>query len=174
MVQTACFYHELAAVPLVFRHIKARAVRRGFLYGLTAHTPDSVGRLHARENHYSKRPTLPLTRETYGHIWPCSARGLPCRARCRARGALLPHLFTLTRRRYVFCGTFRPRGFWPARPIFSDGAFPCGVRKFLPKHLSKGRFSGPSNCTAAGRYNNLVPAWRGFCRESGGALKSVK
>src|SRR5256885_7952231 len=28
--------------------------------------------------------------------WPCSDRGLPCRACCQARGGLLPHLFTLT------------------------------------------------------------------------------
>ena len=32
-------------------------------------------------------------------IWSCSAWGLPCRPRCRGRGALLPHLFTLTGRR---------------------------------------------------------------------------
>jgi len=29
-------------------------------------------------------------------IWPCSRWGLPCRPRCRVRGALLPHPFTLT------------------------------------------------------------------------------
>ena len=29
-------------------------------------------------------------------IWPCSRRGLPCRVCCQPRGALLPHLFTLT------------------------------------------------------------------------------
>ena len=29
-------------------------------------------------------------------IWPCSRWGLPCHARCRPRGALLPHHFTLT------------------------------------------------------------------------------
>jgi hypothetical protein len=32
-------------------------------------------------------------------IWPCSARGLPCPDRRRSSGGLLPHLFTLTRRR---------------------------------------------------------------------------
>ena len=31
-------------------------------------------------------------------IRSCSRCGLPCRFRCRTRGALLPHLFTLTRR----------------------------------------------------------------------------
>ena len=29
-------------------------------------------------------------------IWSCSRWGLPCRFRCRPRGALLPHPFTLT------------------------------------------------------------------------------
>jgi hypothetical protein len=29
-------------------------------------------------------------------IWSCSRWGLPCRSRYRSRGALLPHLFTLT------------------------------------------------------------------------------
>src|SRR6266540_1169306 len=29
-------------------------------------------------------------------IWPCSDRGLPCRACCQTRGGLLPHRFTLT------------------------------------------------------------------------------
>ena len=29
-------------------------------------------------------------------IWSCSRWGLPCRRRCRNRGALLPHRFTLT------------------------------------------------------------------------------
>jgi len=63
-------------------------------------------------------------------IWSCSVRGLACHSRCRERGALLPHLFTLTRRRpprlavaaiaggrYVFCATFRrvaPPGCYPA------------------------------------------------------------
>ena len=31
-------------------------------------------------------------------IWSCSGWGLPCRRRCRSRGALLPHLFTLAGR----------------------------------------------------------------------------
>jgi len=56
-------------------------------------------------------------------IRSCSRWGLPCRLRCRKRGALLPHHFTLAvpwcpmRRRYVFCGTFpgvAPAGGWPA------------------------------------------------------------
>ena len=44
-------------------------------------------------------------------IWSCSRWGLPCHPRCRGRGALLPHPFTLTLGpeplwRFAFCGTF--------------------------------------------------------------------
>jgi hypothetical protein len=42
-------------------------------------------------------------------IWSCSRWGLPCHACYQARGALLPHHFTLTdenQGRYIFCGTF--------------------------------------------------------------------
>ena len=68
----------------------------------------------------------------------CSRCGLPCRRRYRRRGALLPHLFTLTRRprrddgRFVLCGTFpgvAPAGRYPAPYV--DGA-----RTFLPGGLS--------------------------------------
>src|SRR5881392_486872 len=56
--------------------------------------------------------------------WPCSDRGLPCRACCQARGGLLPHLFTLTlwrKGRSVFCGPFRrlaaPRRYLAVCPL---------------------------------------------------------
>src|SRR2546425_5418608 len=41
--------------------------------------------------------------------WPCSDWGLPCRVRCRPRGGLLPHRFTLPldKGRSVFCGPIR-------------------------------------------------------------------
>ncbi len=60
----------------------------------------------------------------------CSRRGLPCRACCQPRGALLPHPFTLTRAkrgRFAFCGTVpgvAPAGHYPA-PCFR------GARTFL-------------------------------------------
>ncbi len=71
-------------------------------------------------------------------IWSCSVWGLPCPAHYCGGGALLPHLFTLTRAlrpgRYVFCGTFRrtippieARG--PSRTL--SGTLLCGVRTFL-------------------------------------------
>ena len=36
-----------------------------------------------------------LPRKAAAPIWSCSRWGLPCRPRCRGRGALLPHPFTL-------------------------------------------------------------------------------
>ncbi len=92
-------------------------------------------------------PTWPrgviVRRRTFHFAVPirfCSRCGLPCRLRCRIRGALLPHLFTLTSRRsfrgeggrFVLCGTFpgvAPAGRYPAPYV--DGA-----RTFLPGHLS--------------------------------------
>ena len=81
--------------------------------------------------------------------WSCSRWGLPCRRRCRRRGALLPHPFTLTRRpaeadpggRSALCGTFpgvAPAGCYPA---------PCsrGARTFLPRLT--GGSGHPAVCT---------------------------
>ena len=73
-------------------------------------------------------------------IRSCSRWGLPCRFRCRSRGALLPHLFTLAplrsfrsfAGRFVLCGTFpgvAPAGCYPAPYV--DGA-----RTFLSQGLS--------------------------------------
>ena len=76
---------------------------------------------------------------SFSPIWSCSAWGLPCRTNCSARGALLPHLFTLTagraakrnQRRYIFCGTFRETRLSESpRPL--AGMLPCGDRTFLP------------------------------------------
>lgn len=77
-------------------------------------------------------------------IWSCSVWGLPClRHYCRS-GALLPHLFTLTRRgeRYIFCGTGRPRALKPASRTLS-GTLPCGVRTFLSRSFRKPRQRPP-------------------------------
>src|SRR5271168_538026 len=87
------------------------------------------------------RPAAPaLPTPPAAPTWSCSRWGLPCHRRCRRRGALLPHHFTLAFPshpkkgielgfwRYVFCGTFprvAPAGRYPA---------PClrGARTFLP------------------------------------------
>jgi hypothetical protein len=92
----------------------------------------------------------------------CSRCGLPCRFRCRIRGALLPHLFTLAcplpipppqagegvgwGRRFDLCGTFpgvAPAGRYPAPYV--DGA-----RTFLSRSLSTiaGAAVRPTDVTA--------------------------
>src|SRR5580698_1917768 len=42
----------------------------------------------------ARKPALPVARRA-APIWSCSRWGLPCRFRCRSRGGLLPHRFTL-------------------------------------------------------------------------------
>ena len=75
--------------------------------------PGSVSRVAAGDDHSSGtpvtgrlvQPTRAATRKRVclartsraAPIWSCSRWGLPCRSRCRLRGALLPHPFTLTR-----------------------------------------------------------------------------
>jgi hypothetical protein len=81
----------------------------------------------------------PLARHRTTPIRSCSRWGLPCHPRCRGRGALLPHLFTLAAPkpkgvggRFVLCGTFpgvAPAGRYPA-PYFR------GARTFLHRSLS--------------------------------------
>ena len=69
-------------------------------------------------------------------IWSCSGWGLPRRPCYHARGALLPHHFTLTNRgwRYPFCCTGRglapPRRYLapcPVEPGLSSSTAPGGV-----------------------------------------------
>ena len=68
------------------------------------------------------RPGPVLRPHRAAPTWPCSRRGLPCRTRCRARGALLPHPFTLARRP---CGS--------ERAVCSLWHFPWGrPRRALP------------------------------------------
>jgi hypothetical protein len=81
-------------------------------------------------------------------IWSCSVWGLPCPLHYCRGGALLPHLFTLTRalppRRYVFCGTSRQPTLKSASRTLS-GTLLCGVRTFLPRFLTRReRPSGPA------------------------------
>ena len=89
------------------------------------------------------RAILPPRRWRRGRspIWPCSRWGLPCRPRHRGRGALLPHLFTLTPPR----GPFGPlRGAvcflwhfpWGHPRSALPTTLPCGVRTFLCPRLA--------------------------------------
>ena len=68
-------------------------------------------------------PGIPASGMPAAPTWSCSRWGFPCHRRCRRRGALLPHRFTLA-----------------ARPVFRDGPavyflwhFPWGrPRRALP------------------------------------------
>jgi len=66
--------------------------RRPFIWDVRYRTP------HATDpGDYAKARLVPAKRpKTVAPIWSCSRWGLPCRSRCRVRGALLPHPFTLT------------------------------------------------------------------------------
>ena len=90
-------------------------------------------------------PGIPASGMPAAPTWSCSRWGFPCRRRCRRRGALLPHRFTLavrrtfrTDRRCTFCGTFpgvAPAGRYPAPYL-------RGARTFLPPPEGGERPSG--------------------------------
>jgi hypothetical protein len=109
-------------------------------------------------------------------IWPCSVRGFACHQPCGRRGALLPHLFTLTRLRtrrerlmlrlavYFLCHC--PSS-CPDRGL--PGALPCGVRTFLPStRLMKGESNGgrPARCNGSLILAGCGPASRTTIRRS--------
>ena len=123
-------HRPLRACSFAQTLLKPKNPRTAWLrYFLSASVKNGFGRAVSRilsapcggENHLSERPipeTCPLSRDTERAaprfpIWPCTRWGFPCRVACASRGALLPHLFTLTvsngRRRFIFCGTFRRR-----------------------------------------------------------------
>jgi hypothetical protein len=121
----------------------AESGRRPFIWDARYRAPratDPGGDAEARFSSLSRK------REEAAPIWSCSRWGLPCRPRCRGRGALLPHPFTLARRmrqrrvggRFAFCGTFpgvAPAGRYPA-PYFR------GARTFLCRVKARQRPSG--------------------------------
>ncbi len=88
-------------------------------------------------------------------IWSCSERGLPCHLRCRRRGALLPHPFTLTRRPLAEAGG-GPGGLLSV--ALSLGSRPPGVtRRPVPvepglSSLRAAREERPSGRLASQRY----------------------
>jgi hypothetical protein len=67
-------------------------------------------------------------------IRSCSRCGLPCRFRCRTRGALLPHLFTLTHLRSLRCyGAAGPRASrTEAQRAEAGGSFSVALSLGLP------------------------------------------
>ena len=67
------------------------AAKRGMTIHLGRPSPDaSRDRPGRRRENNARPPARPVV-----PTWSCSRWGLPCRCRCRQRGALLPHPFTL-------------------------------------------------------------------------------
>jgi hypothetical protein len=103
-------------------------------------------------------------------IWPCSDWGLPCHRRCRRRGGLLPHRFTLTQRlpggRSVFCGPVRrlsaPRRYLAVYPVELGLS---SRRRMAPATITldqRGEYNGdtvPRHPEGAKRPRDLAPKW---------------
>ena len=94
-------------------------------------------------------------------IWSCSRWGLPCRVRCRPRGALLPHLFTLARLR-----PFRGMAGGPFSVALSLGSPPPDVirhRVSVEPGLSSSRFrrseTGQQPSSHLTRHQPRPPRW---------------
>jgi hypothetical protein len=117
--QTAC---KPGSVPPACADAAAIPLDRPLLDG----SRDLPGRLGRRGPAPDRNPGRDVP------IRSCSRWGLPCRLRCRRRGALLPHPFTLAPgrgpKRFAFCGAIpgvAPGGRYPP-PIRR------GARTFLP------------------------------------------
>ena len=101
--------------------MKSARERRPFLWDAHRCAP------HATDPDDDAEAHLPAERTPWMAvpIWSCSRWGLPCRRRYRPRGALLPHLFTLTR--VTFAG--EPGGLFSV--ALSLGSPPPGVTRHL-------------------------------------------
>src|SRR3954468_18397792 len=145
---------------------------------LLAGSSDLPGDLDGPSNQRCSAGRLP--------IWSCSVRGFACHPCYHGRGALLPHLFTLTRRRPSGSGEASPLRGLPRRSTRSvrrravcflchfpsshpdralPGALPCGVRTFLstvaPCGASVERPSSSlrrGDCTASGLSSRCCPS----------------
>ena len=83
-------------------------------------------------------------------IWPCSVRGFACHRCCHRRGALLPHLFTLTLLRSpIPCGSGELRRASPHEPARRSAKREVGRYIFCATFL---------RVTPTGRYPAHCPA----------------
>jgi len=107
-------------------------------------------------------------------IWPCSRWGLPCHVRCRPRGALLPHHFTLTGTRFPegnapsavsFCCTFRglapPRRYLASCP--KEPGLSSTFREKCSDHLADSGGHHTRPCPAKQRRRAQSPAGCSAC-----------
>src|SRR5215218_6844248 len=100
---------------------------------------DLPGDLDGPSNQRSSAGRLP--------IWPCSVRGFACHPCYHERGALLPHLFTLTSRltpegrvegRYIFCATFLQVTLTGRYPAHCPAEFGLSSLRLAPSGESNG------------------------------------
>src|SRR3989440_2680869 len=101
-------------------------------------------------------------------IWPCSDRGLPCRACCQTRGGLLPHRFTLTlwiQGRSVLCGPVPS----PLGAQALPGGLPCGARTFLDAPLQPVHRDHRPHHFPAGKVPGHRSLGQGFIWRDGGS-----
>lgn len=96
---------------------------------------------------------------------PCGV--YPAPERYRRGGALLPHLFTLTRKslatlfgRYLLCGTSRLAALTLQSRTLS-GTLPCGVRTFLPRKTARKPDAAAAVQPACKSYSNRQSAASG-------------
>ena len=124
-VQDIFFGHKKAQTMLGFHAVKNESVDK----------PGSVMNSHLSGMpvaRHLEQPTQTQRGSRYRvPIWPYSRRGLPCRYCYQLRGALLPHLFTLTVHECAavyFLWHFP----WAHTPQALPGVSPYGARTFLP------------------------------------------
>ena len=104
----------------------------------------------------SRRPA-PLFGLAPGGVYPATDVG--------RRGALLPHLFTLTgmpeglRRRYVFCGTFRR--LTPPRRYLAPCPAEPGLSSISTRDTATARPALAAECRALEGFFQVVFAWTG-------------
>src|SRR6266567_3761934 len=116
-----CFGPQLSALSAAVTN-RTRRIHYSFVLVRPKMATTSVSSLMTLRSFHPRRVSL--------LIWPCSDRGLPCRACCQTRGGLLPHRFTLTlwiQGRSVLCGPVPS----PLGAQALPGGLPCGARTFL-------------------------------------------
>jgi hypothetical protein len=124
--QPACKPGSVGPRPL------ARARRDGHSSGtMLAHGLEQPTRI-ASLTSLPQALSLSRTARVAIPIRSCSRWGLPCRFRCRTRGALLPHLFTLTRRRSYGAASPEACRAEPPKGTKAGGSFSVALSLGLP------------------------------------------
>jgi hypothetical protein len=130
--------------------------------GVTIHLGRALPRASRNLPERSTRKRV-ASEDAAAPIRSCSRWGLPCRRRCRKRGALLPHPFTLTRRCLAPEGAASRAGGLLSVALSLGSPPPAVTRHRLPVEpglSSRHAIGCPATCRAATR----PPRTRGSCR----------